>query len=212
MRKETMPNPTPAAGARHNLPPLILHPFSDPSGSVDILESARDAARMIFEGGPEESRAEQLRDRLLRGRYAEVRMLFFVGKDVFRWLGQCLDFASRSDSLKGRGLVEQSFAEFLIRQTPAEVAAKLRRWGVTDYARIFARAIGIHAQFQEPPAREILAPEYLRTYYRFADYSYLCWKEAVEFPVLSPDEFFFALYASGEYSKLLEQEWNGERP
>ena len=188
------------------LPPLILHPFADATASIDVLESAKDAARMLS-GETADSPSEMLRDKLLAGRYAELRMLLFVGKDVFRWIGQCLDFAAREPRLRGRCLVEQSFAELLIGQTPSDVGVKLRRWGVTDYVRIFSRSIGIYVQFQNPPAQEVLGPDYLRNYYRYADYAYSCWKEGAQFPTLSPEEFSFVLYASGEYSKLLEDQW-----
>lgn len=204
-----MPDQPPVAQARHTLPPLILHPFSDSASSLQVLESAKAAAQMILDGEEPPSQAELLRKRLLDGRYAELRMLLFVGKDIFRWLGQCLDFSMRHEELKERGLTEQSFAEFLIARTPPEVEAKLRRWGVADYSRIFARAIGIYAQFQEPPPRETLSLDYLRNYYRYADYAYNCWKDAASAPALSPGEFDFSLYASGEYSKLLEDEWDG---
>ena len=89
------------------------------------------------------------------------------------------------------------------------MVSKLRHWGVTDYGRIFARSIGIYFQFQDPPPRLLLSAEYLRVYYRFADYAYACWKDSVHFPVLSGEEFVFTLYASGEYSKLLEEQWSG---
>ncbi len=205
--EEPMPEPTPAV-QQHILPPLILHPFTDAAGSLRALEDAKSAARQLHLDGGALSRAEQLRMRLLEGRYAELRMLFFVGKDVFRWLWQCRDYAQRTESLRSRGLAEQSFAEFLISDTPNEVAAKLRAWGVIDYARIFARSIGIQAQFREPPPREILSAEYLRDYYRFADYSYTCWKDSVKFPLLAAGDFTFCLYASGEYAKMLEQQWS----
>lgn len=206
---EPPPEPPPQPLKRHILPPLILHPFTDAASSIQVLESAKAAALMIGYGEEYQSRAEELRERLLDGRYAEVRMLYFVGKDVFRWLGQCLDYAQRSESLKERRLEEQSFAEFLIVQTPPDVQAKLRNWGVSDYARIFGRAIAIQAQFLEPPPRKILATEYLRNYYRFADYAYACWKDGTKFALLSSEEFTFELYASGEYSRLLEQQWQG---
>jgi hypothetical protein len=204
-----MPDAPTAAAARYELPPLILHPFADAAASSKVLESAKAAAEMAVLPEEPASRADQLRERLLDGRYAEFRMLFFVGKDLFRWMNQCVDYAHRTDGLKERGLVEQSFGEFLIARTPPEVEAKLRRWGVTDYARIFARSIGVHVQFVQPPPRQILGPEYLRSYYRFTDYAYSCWREAVSFPPLSAAEFTFELYASGEYSRILEDQWNG---
>src|SRR5262249_60487571 len=102
--------------------------------SLKPLESAKAAAQMMSDLNEWQPQDEQLRERLLEGRYAELRMLFFVGKDVFRWLNQCVDFSERSEGLRGRGFAEQSFAEFLILETPSDVDAKLRRWGVTDYA------------------------------------------------------------------------------
>ncbi len=203
-----MPEPPTAPMARTILPPLILHPFADAASSVRVLESAKAAAQMVLDPAQPATKAEQLRERLLDGRYAEVRMLYFVGKDLFRWMEQCVDFCSRADDLRERGLAAQSFAEFLITRAPSDVDAKLRRWGVTDYARIFARSIGLHLQFALPPARQLLAPDYLRSYYRFTDYAYNCWKEGIQFPTLSPEEFTFELYASGEYSKLLEEQWS----
>jgi len=203
-----MSDQPPAKGAVYLLPPLILHPFSDVSASLKVLESAKAAAQMIGVGPQQyETRVEELRTRLLDGRYAEFRMLYFVGKDVFRWISQCVDFAQRTEGLKDLCLVEQCFAELLIGQTPEEVAAKLRRWGVADFARIFARSIGIYMQFQEPPPVSILAPDYLRFYFRYADYSYACWKDSASFPTLSSGQYTFLLYASGEYSKLLEEQW-----
>jgi hypothetical protein len=199
-----------ALRAKHVLPPLILHPFTDAAGSSQVLQSAKSAAEALLDGDETVSQAEQLRQRLLAGRYAEFRMLFFVGKDVFRWLGQCMDYGRREDSLKARNLVEQSFAEFLIARTPADVESKLRRWGVADFTRIFGRAIGIHVQFSEPPPQELLSAEYLQRYFRFADYAYTCWKDSAQFPVLSAGEFSFSLYASGEYSRILEEQWNGQ--
>jgi hypothetical protein len=189
------------------LPPLILHPFADTTASMDVLESAKEAAVKMLGGEPPADAAEALRGRLLVGRYAELRMLLFLGKDMFRWMGQCLDFAERDPRLRERGLAEQSFAEVLLGHTPPDVAAKLRRWGVTDYIRIFSRAIGIHVQFQDPPPREILGAEYLRQYHRYADYAYCCWKDTAQFLSPLPEEFSFSLYASGEYSKLLEEQW-----
>ncbi len=205
-----MPHDSPAPPVQHVLPPLILHPFTDSATSLKLLESAKAAAQMMSDVREWQTQAEQLRERLLEGRYAELRMLFFVGKDVFRWLNQCVDFSERSESLRGRGFAEQSFSEFLILETPPQVDAKLRRWGVTDYARIFTRSIGIRAQFHEPPPRRLLSAEYLRTYHRFADYSYTCWKDSLQFAIASSDEFAFSLYASGEYSKLLEEQWSGQ--
>jgi hypothetical protein len=125
-----------------------------------------------------------------------------------RWLEQCVDACARSTDLGERSLGAQSFAHLLIQQTPADVAAKLRSWGVVEFARIFSRSIGIHTQFKEPPPREMLQADYLRQYYQFADYAYTCWRDTKKHPVLNPAQFPFTLYASGEYTKILEEQWN----
>lgn len=205
-----MSEPSPALDPRHQLPPLILHPFADATASLKALESAKIAAQMLLPRQEPETRSEEIREKLLEGRYAEMRMLCFVGKDLLRWLSQCVDYAQRDGSLKSRGLVEQSFAEFLIHHTPPDVETKLRHWGVADYSRIFARSIAVQIQFQQPPARHILGADYLLSYYRYADYGYTCWRDAVKFPAIGPAEFTFSLYASGEYSKMLEEQWQSD--
>jgi hypothetical protein len=191
----------------HPLPPLILHPFTESSSSVQVLESARATISMLRQGGDGGERAVELELRLLEGRYAELRMLFFVGKDVFRWIDQCIDTCQRSPALHAAGIAEQSFGHLLIKQTPADVAQKLTNWGVIEHTRIFSRAVGIYCQFSEPPSRDRLQPDYLRHYFRYADYSFSCWKEMVKYPVLPEEQFPFTLYASGEYTKLLEEQW-----
>jgi hypothetical protein len=188
----------------HPLPPLILHPFTESASTVRILESARASLSVLRDGAENEDLDRQLLD----GRFTEFRMLFYVGKDVIRWLDQCVDACGRSTELGERGLPAQSFAHLLIQQTPSDVAAKLRSWGVVEFARIFSRSIGIHMQFREPPPREMLQPHYLRQYYQFADYAYTCWRDMKKHPVINPAQFPFTLYASGEYTKILEEQWN----
>ena len=111
-------------------------------------------------------------------------MLFYVGKDVFRWIDQCVDTCGRSPQLSGLGISEASFSHLLIKQTPEDVAEKLKSWGVIEYARIFARSIGIFNQFCEPPPQDLLQPDYLRSYYRYADYAYSCWRDAKKYAIL----------------------------
>jgi hypothetical protein len=43
----------------------------------------------------------ELERRVLIGRYQEIRMLVFLGKDIFRWLQQCVDFIDRSGQSRG---------------------------------------------------------------------------------------------------------------
>ena len=200
-------NPPLDVEGTHPLPPLILHPFTESSSSVQVLESARATISMLRQRGDGQERAAELELRLLEGRYAELRMLFFVGKDVFRWIDQCLDTCQRNAALHEAGITEQSFGHLLIKQTPADVAQKLANWGVVEHTRIFSRAVGIYCQFSEPPARDRLQPDYLRHYFRYADYSFSCWKDMTKYPILPEEKFPFTLYASGEYTKLLEEQW-----
>jgi hypothetical protein len=150
---------------------------------------------------------EQLKERLLSARYAEVRMLFYLGKDVLRWIEQCEEFAQRTAPLCGQAIRGQSFADLLVRDPPAAVKAKLITWGVADYAAIFSRGIGLQALFTEPPPLPVLAEEFLCSYHRYADALFRCYLEAQPHRKLASENFHFDLYASGEYSRMLEAEW-----
>jgi len=194
-----------------HLPPLILHPFNEHVAPAALLENSKAAlmlSGLIPGDGTEE---EVLHRRVMAGRYAEVRMLFFLGKDVCRWMDQCLESVNRQPQLGDSGVMRQSFAALLTGSPPEAVREKLTRWGVADYAAIFSRAIGIEALFQEPPAAASLAEEFLRNYHRYADALFRCFMESAAHRTLPPDQFTFDLFASGEYSRMLESEWeNGE--
>ena len=188
------------------LPPLILHPFTETASTVRVLESAKASLSLLKQGAVEGDQAE-LDRQLLEGRYAEVRMLFYVGKDIFRWMDQCLDTCGREPGLSGVGLHQQSFAQLLVKHTPDDVEEKLKSWGVVEYVRIFSRSIGIYSQFREPPTRELLQNNYLRHYYRYADYAFASWRDIRRSSELPAENFPFTLYASGEYTRMLEQQW-----
>ena len=124
----------------YKLPPLILHPFADANGPGKLVESSR--ASLMLQGLlPSGDRDRIALDRaLLDGRYQEIRMLFYVGRDLVRWIGQCMEFVNRQPELENSGIKEQSFAAHLIQCAPPDVEAKLRKWGVIDYRAIFGRA------------------------------------------------------------------------
>ncbi|MBK5295183.1 MAG: hypothetical protein JJE04_26350 [Acidobacteriia bacterium] len=189
------------------LPPLILHPFSDAAGPGRLVESSR--ASLMLQGllPSGEFTQDELEVRLLEGRYCELRMLFYVGKDLLRWIEQCMDHVSGEAGLRERGYQFQSFAAYLVEHTPPKVVAKLKQWGVADYKAIFMRAIGLNCIFAGAPERELLSSEFIRHYYRYADHMYMCRQHATVFPELSKDEFEFDLFASGEYARMLEKEW-----
>ena len=75
-----------------------------------LLDSSK-AAVMLSGMVPSDGRdPDDLRRRLLAGRYAEVRMLYYPGRDVVRWIDQCRDLVGRTPELRGSGLQVQSFA------------------------------------------------------------------------------------------------------
>src|SRR6202795_1622160 len=95
------------------LPPLILHPFADSGGPDKLVESSR--ANLMLQGllPTGERSSDDLERALLDGRFCEIRMLFYVGKDLLRWIDQCLELVSRSPALSDSGIRYQSFAAYL---------------------------------------------------------------------------------------------------
>jgi hypothetical protein len=203
-----MPEPVKTLGESvWNLPPLILHPFNERVPPATLLENAKAAlmlAGLIPDGGSDQA---ELKRRLLSGRYAEIRMLYFLGKDIFRWIEQCGEQIARAPELEQAEVYAQSFAGLLASSPPLNVQEKLTRWGVGDHAAIFARAIGLNAAFAVPPAMESLTEDFLRNYHRYADGLYRAYMETQPHRVIAPANFRFEIYASGEYSRMLESEW-----
>jgi len=90
-------------GSSWTLPPLILHPFADTTSPNKLVQSSR--ANLVLQGllpGKEET-VERLQEVLLEGRYCELRMLYYVGKDADRWIEQCLDLVEREPDLRSAG-------------------------------------------------------------------------------------------------------------
>ncbi len=191
------------------LPPLILHPFADAGGPGKLAQSSR--ASLMLQGllpAGELSR-EELDRSVLEGRYCEIRMLFYVGKDLRRWIEQCLEFVEHEPALEGRNIDFQSFAALLIRNTPTTVHGKLRNWGVGDYKAIFSRALAISSLFADIPEMRFLSEDFIRNYYAVADQLYTSMIQAKS-EQLHCSEFDFEIYASGEYSRMLERQWQAE--
>jgi hypothetical protein len=199
---------TPPSTITRTLPPLILHPFAA-AGGRDKLEESQRASLMIQGLLPSGERSEDDLDRaLLDGRFSEILMLFYVGKDLSRWIEQCLEYVARQPDLRDRGIRFQSFAEMLVNHAPAPVQAKLRRWQVADYRSIFMRALGMNTLLAVAPERHDLADEFVRNYYRYADQLFASRQEQVAFTSIEDMGFEFEIFASGEYSKMLEREWS----
>src|ERR1700678_602443 len=190
------------------MPPLILHPFNERVSPGTLLENSK-AALMLSGLIPSEGvDRDELKRRLLTGRHSEIRMLYFLGKDIFRWIGQCLEIAERIPELESSGVKRQSFAGLLAGSPPDPVREKMIRWGVNDYPAVFARAIGLNAVFAEPPEFHALAEDFLRHYHSAASLMYQAFMDAEPHRQISGKNFQFELYASGEYTKMLETEWS----
>jgi len=204
----TSPSTPTIATSTRKLPPLILHPFADAGGPDKLVESSR--ASLMLQGllPSGERSTDDLDKSLLEGRYCEIRMLFYVGKDLVRWIEQSLEHVERHPGFRDSGIKFQSFASYLVNNTPAAVQAKLRKWGVADFKSIFMRAIGLNAILAAVPERGILADDFIRNYYRYADSIFLCRQSQTQFTDISQMNFDFDIYASGEYSRMLEREWS----
>jgi hypothetical protein len=186
---------------------LILHPFNErvpPSALLENSKAALMLSGLIPNDGTEEG---ALQKRLLNGRYSELRMLFFLGKDVVRWIGQCVEWSARVAEFGDTGISPQSFASLLTSSPPEPVKQKLVAWGVADHGSIFSRAVGLNAVFADPPAPESLNEDFLRNYHRYADHLFRCYMDAQAYQPLKGVQFRFELYASGEYSRMLANEW-----
>jgi len=198
------------AQAARKLPPLILHPFADATGPHKLVESSR--ASLMLQGllPTGQQTTEELERTLLEGRYQEVRMLFYVGRDILRWIDQCVEHVSREPEVQPGTLRPQSFAAYLVQNPPMEVTAKLKKWGVTDHKSIFSRALGLNVILADMPPQETFSPDFLRHYHRYADQMFHAHLGQAPFADPAHLGFEFEIYASGEYSRMLEQGWAGQ--
>jgi hypothetical protein len=199
---------SPQASSAISLPPLILHPFGGATSTEELLEGSRAAVELqeASERGPQFT---EIQRRVILGRYQEIRMLLFLGKDVFRWIEQCLEHLERSGEIGSR-INAQCLAAAIVVTPPPAVREKLEKWGVSDRRAVFSRAIGIRSLFEEPPGMEILSPLFLEHYHRFADYAFLCYQQMKAFHPVDETTFEFQLYASEEYSQILSAEWQSQ--
>src|ERR1700744_6155179 len=111
----TLTKPT---AVTRTLPHLILHPFAEAGGPDKLKQSQR--ANLMLQGLlPQGEMTEEDLDRaLLDGRFSEILMLFYVGKDLVRWIEQCLEHIARQPELRDSGIRYQSFAAMLVNHTP----------------------------------------------------------------------------------------------
>ena len=122
-------------------------------------------------------------------------------------MAQCLEFINSIPELQVAGIREQSFADFLIQNPPEPVRKKLQSWGVFDFRSIFSRAIGLNAVFCAPPDDVSVSAEFIRNYFRYADHLFACTERLEPFAVIHALNFQFDLYGSGEFSRILAEQW-----
>ena len=182
----TGPIPTPLSKPQFELPPLILHPIA---GYGEALTEASD-------NDPESRRMELRR--------LELKMLICLGKDLNRWLAQCMEFAAADPELSG--VSEGDLMDVLVENPPENVGCKMQTWGVSDFRRIFARALGLTAVFPYPPSREQLPESFVRDFSLYADSLYRTRRQSVQTGNGSCC-LKFEVYASGEYARMLEKSW-----
>ncbi len=174
----------------HELPPLILHPF-DQRPDHEALSQA--------------SGIESQAQRHLQARYDEFRMLCLIGKDLNRWLGQCVEVAAANPQLAA--VSEPNFIALLLFAPPLPVLQKMRSWGVKNYQIIFSRAIGLNTVFPHPPPASDVSELFLRDFHKYADALYDVRLKAEDATLSLEDQFTFEIYASGEYASLLAKTW-----
>ncbi|HYK88024.1 MAG TPA: hypothetical protein VE398_04610 [Acidobacteriota bacterium] len=191
--------------ASWKLPPLILHPFSGVNDAQRLAEGSQTNQLLQDLLPHSDVTAEALRKRILDSRYREIRWLYYIGKDVVRWIEQCLDFARSQDGLRHPDLRFQSFAALLTECPPQAVTEKLRKWGVLDFKKLFSRAIGINTLFAEFPRFDLLSEEFLQDYYSYSDSIFICRQNSTPFLKLDAEIAQFEIFTSGEYSNILER-------
>jgi hypothetical protein len=61
--------------------------------------------------------------------------------------------------------------------------------------------------FRDVPLIECLSESFLLHYHIFADHLFICTQHLTKFAEITPVNFRFELYASAEYARLLEKQW-----
>ena len=173
------------------LPPLILHPFDTRADSASLTTSAI---------GPHPER------KYLESRFSELRMLSYLGRDLDRWLSQCLEASLGQAGLEDAA--EASFISLLLFDPPPPVTRKLTEWGVGNYQIVFTRALGLNTVYPLPPGPNSLSEPLLRNFHQYADALFDLRLKMSPGAELRGDQYTFDVYASNEYSRLLERSWN----
>lgn len=173
------------------LPPVILHPFdvrAEPGTPVE---------------GTIGSPADQ---RYFESRFAELRMLSFLGRDLDRWVSQCAEMTREIPGLEE--VTEGSFISLLLFDPPSAVTQKMTEWGIDNYQIVFSRALGLNMIYPFPPPANSLSEPLLRNFHLYADTLFDLRLKMSGGAELQGQKCAFDIYASREYSSLLERSWN----
>ncbi len=110
--------------------------------------------------------------------------------------------------MRDSGIRYQSFAAYLVNHAPAAVEAKLEALGRGGLPVNFMRALGLNTMLAAPPARPYsgrrIRPQLLSL--RRPDLPQSRQGQAT-FTGIETLDFDFEIFASGEYSRMLEREW-----
>jgi len=133
-------------------------------------------------------------------------MLCYLGKDLDRWLRQCVEMAVAHPH--PGGLTEGSFVNLLLFDPPAAVIRKMRDWDVPNFQLVFSRAIGLNAVYPAPPRPSCVSEPLLRTFHLYADALFEARLRLEPGSEIRHEDFDFEIYSSGEYARRLEREWS----
>ena len=193
--------------AAHKLPPLILHPFADQSGprqGSGKLASQPDAARLA---------AGRTTDLRRPGTNAPRRPLSGSPHALLRGkgypaLGRAMHGAHQPASRTARSF--HPAAE--LRRLPGAESARRGRQQAKEVGRVepqidFFTRPRTECHPGDMPPQEVFSPEFLRNYHRYADQMFHC--HLGQTPFADPEHlgFEFEIFASGEYSRMLEKSW-----
>jgi hypothetical protein len=168
------------------LPPLILHPFGTTCSDEHPVDMPGSDSGY------------------LSSRYAEVRMLCYIGRDLTRWLEQCVESVGGANP--GGEITEGIFISQLLFDPPPLVVRKMQDWGIGSFQIIFSRALGLNTMYAFPPEPRQLSDDFLRNFHSYADALFDVRLKRHSLPETGMS-FDFDLYASSEYSSMLEKSW-----
>ncbi len=176
------------------LPPLILHPFSN---SDDVEKLA------VFTGGDEGAW------RSFDARCSEIRMLCYIGKDLDRWLAQCLEFLSQNSETSAQAVSEADLIRLLLFETPEPVKVKLATWGIKNFEAVFTPALGLSQIFSHAPEPSTLSPRFVERFREYAGLLYRIRVDGQQPETAAGVKLSFEMYSSKEYIAMFEKEWDG---